>query len=278
MLSSSSVGKKESHCSAKLCTPVWFIIDSKGHLQARKKGKAEKLQKIAENCEKLRNCRNLRKIADLNQHDRGAGSRSELNSPPLPSKRTGGCVLENLSLHITHIISRSAPGHLRCTFTSSLTAAQPWFHSWGAHILSALSWVQVALACHYKRMAVMRAMHKTVRRVYSASPGAAENTMRVVYVIAHHQPHTHARTHTMTAMMLKVTTIQTHQSESETDCASRSAGTYAKGRWTQVCGRETDPSATSHAAHTGSLDVQGPAGPTEHRRQWPRQCSDSAAI
>ena len=55
MLSSSSVGKKESHCSTKLCTPVWFSIDSKGHLQARKKGKAEKLRE---------NCRKLRKIAE----------------------------------------------------------------------------------------------------------------------------------------------------------------------------------------------------------------------
>ena len=49
-------------------------------------------------------------------------------------------------------------------------SAQPWLHSWSAQILSALSWVQVARACDYKRMAVMRGMHKTVRRVYSASP------------------------------------------------------------------------------------------------------------
>ena len=34
----------------------------------------------------------------------------------------------------------------------------------------------------------MRTMHKSVRRVYSASPWNAENTMRVVYAIAHHQP------------------------------------------------------------------------------------------
>ena len=65
MLSSSSVGKKESHCSAKLCTPVWFSSDSKGHLQARKKGKAEKLREIAINCEKLGNCGKLWKIAKL---------------------------------------------------------------------------------------------------------------------------------------------------------------------------------------------------------------------
>ena len=40
-----------------------------------------------------------------------------------------------------------------------------------------------------KRMAVMRAMHKTVRHVYSASPWMAENTMRAVYAIGHHQPY-----------------------------------------------------------------------------------------
>ena len=83
---------------------------------------------------------------------------------------------------------RAAPEYLSCIFTSSLTSAQPWLHSWSAQILSALSWVQVARACDYKRMAVMRAMHKTVRRVYSASPWAAENTMRAVYAIGHHQP------------------------------------------------------------------------------------------
>ena len=33
----------------------------------------------------------------------------------------------------------------------------------------------------------MRVMHKSVRRVYSASPWNAENTMRAVYAIAHHQ-------------------------------------------------------------------------------------------
>ena len=84
--------------------------------------------------------------------------------------------------------SRAAPEYLACIFTSSLTAALPWLHSWGSQILSALAWAQVALACDYARMMVMRAMHKSVRRVYSASPWNAENTMRAVYAIAHHQP------------------------------------------------------------------------------------------
>ena len=71
---------------------------------------------------------------------------------------------------------------------STARVHRSWLHSWSAQILSALSWVQVALVCDYKRMAVMRAMHNTVRRVYSASLWAAENTMRAVYTIGHHRP------------------------------------------------------------------------------------------
>ena len=82
MLSSSSVGKKGSHCSTKLCTPVWFSIDSKGHLQACKKGKAEKLRKIAGNCDKLRkiaqNCEKFAKWRKI------AGKlRTSIPPPPL---------------------------------------------------------------------------------------------------------------------------------------------------------------------------------------------------
>ena len=74
--------------------------------------------------------------------------------------------------------SRAAPEYLACIFTSSLTAALPWLHSWGSQILSALAWAQVAPACDYARMTFLRAMHKPMRRVYSASPWNAENTMR----------------------------------------------------------------------------------------------------
>ena len=82
MLSSSSVGKKESHCSAKLCTPVWFSIDSKGHLQARKKGKAEKLLK---NCGKIAiNCRKLRKIAKNCEFAENCG-KLRTSIPPHPA-------------------------------------------------------------------------------------------------------------------------------------------------------------------------------------------------
>ena len=49
-----------------------------------------------------------------------------------------------------------------------------------------LAWAQIALASDYTPMSVMRALHKSVRRVYSASPWNAENTMRAVYAVAHH--------------------------------------------------------------------------------------------
>ena len=38
----------------------------------------------------------------------------------------------------------------------------------------------------------MQALHKAVRRVYSASPWGAEHTMRVVYATAHHQACAHS--------------------------------------------------------------------------------------
>ena len=84
--------------------------------------------------------------------------------------------------------SHATPEYLAYIFTISLTAVLPWLHNWGSQILSALAWAQVALACNYARMTVMSAMRKPVRRVYSASPWNAENTMRAVYAIAHHQP------------------------------------------------------------------------------------------
>ena len=71
---------------------------------------------------------------------------------------------------------------------SGLTAALPWQTTWSAQILSAPAWAQVALASDFPRMAVVRALHKSVRRVYSVSPWCANNTMRAIYAIAHHQP------------------------------------------------------------------------------------------
>ena len=90
------------------------------------------------------------------------------------------------------LVTPSAPPppreYLPCIFISSPTSALPWQQTWSAQILSALAWAQVGLACDYRRMVVMRALHKAVRRVYSASPWSVENTMRAVYAIAHHQP------------------------------------------------------------------------------------------
>ena len=72
-------------------------------------------------------------------------------------------------------------------FTGSLTGALPWQPSWSAQILSAPDWAQVALVYDDARLAVMRAPHKAVRRLYSASPGA-QKTLCAGDAIPHHQP------------------------------------------------------------------------------------------
>ena len=46
----------------------------------------------------------------------------------------------------------------------------------------------MALASVFNCMPVMRVLHKALRQVYSASPWNAENTMRAVYAVSHHQP------------------------------------------------------------------------------------------
>ena len=43
------------------------------------------------------------------------------------------------------------------------------------------------MAINYTSMVVLTALHKAVRRVYSASPWSAEDTVGAVYAIAHHQ-------------------------------------------------------------------------------------------
>ena len=84
--------------------------------------------------------------------------------------------------------SMAAPKYLAYIFTSGLTAPLPWQYSCSAQILFALAWAQVALSSDYDRMTVMRAMHKSVCRVYCASPWNVEGTVRAVYALAHHQP------------------------------------------------------------------------------------------
>ena len=85
--------------------------------------------------------------------------------------------------------SRAAPEYLSCISQAASRVHNPGLRvGVRRYCLRCPGWVQVARACDYKRMAVMRAMHKTVRRVYSASPWMAENTMRAVYAIGHHQP------------------------------------------------------------------------------------------
>ena len=95
---------------------------------------------------------------------------------------------------------RKAPcKYLLCIQISSRTAALTWQTTWATQILPALAWAQVAMGSGYARMVVMRAPHKAVCLVYSASPWDAENTMHVVYAIAHHQ--SCARHHVATRLL-----------------------------------------------------------------------------
>ena len=51
----------------------------------------------------------------------------------------------------------------------------------------------------YKKMTVMRALHKAMRRVHAASPWWSENTMRAVYSVGHDLP---CPRHTATARLV----------------------------------------------------------------------------
>ena len=84
--------------------------------------------------------------------------------------------------------TRAAREYLPCILISSLTGTLPWQEMWAAHILPALSWAQLAMLSGYRRMTMMRALHKAVRRVHAASPRWSDNTMRAVYSVGHNLP------------------------------------------------------------------------------------------
>ena len=84
--------------------------------------------------------------------------------------------------------SRAAREYLPCILISSLTGTLPWQVTWASQILSALSWAQLAMLSGYRRMTVMRALHKVVRRVHAASPWWPENTLHAVYNVGHDLP------------------------------------------------------------------------------------------
>ena len=92
----------------------------------------------------------------------------------------------------------SLAGHLTDVSIFCFPAVCVWGGG-GAQISSALAWAQIAIASDYTCMVVMRPLHKAVCHVYSVSPWSAENTMRLVYAIAHHQPCT--RHHVATQLL-----------------------------------------------------------------------------
>ena len=54
--------------------------------------------------------------------------------------------------------TRALREYLPCILISSFTGTLPWQETWAAHILSALSWAQLAMLSGYRRMTVMRAL------------------------------------------------------------------------------------------------------------------------
>ena len=58
--------------------------------------------------------------------------------------------------------TRAPKEYLLCILISSLTGTLPLQETWAAQVLSALSWAQLAMLSGYRRMTVMRALHKAV--------------------------------------------------------------------------------------------------------------------
>ena len=84
--------------------------------------------------------------------------------------------------------TRATREYLPCILISSLTGTLPWQETWASQILFALPWAQLAMLSGYKRMAMMCALHKAVRRVHAASPWWSESTMCAMYDVGHDLP------------------------------------------------------------------------------------------
>ena len=75
-----------------------------------------------------------------------------------------------------------------CSFMTSLMGALPWQTTWTGQMLSALAWVQIAMASDYARLTALRTLHAAVHGVYAASPWNADDAMRAVCAAAQQQP------------------------------------------------------------------------------------------
>ena len=98
---------------------------------------------------------------------------------------------DNLSLrHTAPLISPAHiyKGCLAGIFSSALCNKRKWTKYWGAQIVSALAWVQVALLSGYTCEDTMRAMHKGLHRAYSDSAHTVHGTVKAVYGMSYSMP------------------------------------------------------------------------------------------
>ena len=85
---------------------------------------------------------------------------------------------------------RAYHGYLGAIFTGVLKNGLPFTDSWAAQILSAATWLQVAILSGYGRAVAMRAMHKGVYRAYATSPHDVQATVKAVSSVSYILPAT----------------------------------------------------------------------------------------
>ena len=76
---------------------------------------------------------------------------------------------------------------LPAIFSGVLKNTDCWFRIWLSQILSAASYMQVALLSNF-RGAVMRALHSAIARAYSGSPQSTQATTKVLHHLSYHMP------------------------------------------------------------------------------------------
>ena len=102
-----------------------------------------------------------------------------------------GALRDDWSLrHAAPLISpaHSYKGYLAGIFSSALRNGRQWTESWGAQIVSALVWVQVALLSGYTREDTMGAMQKGPHRAYIDSAHIFQGTVKAVCCMSYSMP------------------------------------------------------------------------------------------
>ena len=79
-------------------------------------------------------------------------------------------------------------GYLGSIFTGVLKNGAQWTGTCISEILSAATWLQVALLCGYRREMAMRAMHKGIHRAFVQSPHDTRATIKAVSSLSYSMP------------------------------------------------------------------------------------------